>query len=365
LFSSFILVLSISFDELCFVDRHLMFAIAVGITQIILYAVGMPLIVYIFLWRHRHELDKPVVKFRYGLFFAGFRQEKYYWECIVALRKESTVILAVFGPQMGVAMLAHVALLVFMVQVLVQLVGSPYGAENKKLQVLDVGAICICWGTMWSGFFFYTPRPPEQKYALMVLTMVVVLVNIFYMLVLLCSICTEACKEHENSLFVQVFRKRTSRLRLGRMSSSFRVPESRLRTASRVNRDAVHVSNPVQILELTEGALDRVADRDAGKDVPGKSYGLDSNVFSGANSRVHENPMRTLKSKAKGGAETLMEAEDKEEGGGGETSEAAKPAASGSVDESVVGLDYEIYVDDNGRRYWWNPATGETAWLDQ
>jgi len=39
---------------------------------------------------------------------------------MVAIRKESTVILAVFGPQMGVAMLAHVALFVFMIQLLVQ-----------------------------------------------------------------------------------------------------------------------------------------------------------------------------------------------------------------------------------------------------
>ena len=240
---------------------------------------------------------------------------------------------------------------------------------------------------MWSGFFFYTPRPPEQKYALVVLTMVVVLVNIFYMLILLCSICSEACKEHENSLFVQVFRKRTSSLR--RMSSSFRTPGSRLRTASRANRDTVHVSNPVQILELTEGgaystdrASNRVADRDAGKGVPGESHGLDGHVFSGANSRVRENPMRRLKSKAEGGAGTLMEEEEEEEEEAlmeaeaaaaaaeeeeerEETSGAAKPAASGGDGEFVVGMDYEIYADNNGRRYWWNPATGETAWLDQ
>ena len=169
-----------------------------GVTQIMLYAIGLPMIVYIFLWRHRGELDKPVVKFRYGLFFAGFRQERYYWECVVALRKESTVVLAVFGSQMGVAMLAHVALLVFMVQILVQLIGHPYGREHSKLQILDVGAICLCWGTMWSGFFFYTPRPPDQKAALVFLTMTVVLVNTIYMIILLYSMCSEACKEQCN-----------------------------------------------------------------------------------------------------------------------------------------------------------------------
>ena len=222
-------------------DRHLSFALAVGVTQIILYAIGLPLIVYVFLWRHRGELDKPVVKFRYGLFFAGFRQERYYWECVVALRKESTVVLAVFGSQMGVAMLAHVALLVFMVQILVQLMGDPYGRGHGRLQILDVGAICLCWGTMWSGFFFYTPRPPDQKAALVFLTMTVVLVNTIYMMILLYSMCSEACKEHEDHSVVQVFKKRTSnfrdltRKRLARMMT---------REIEKNDIDTIHVSNP-------------------------------------------------------------------------------------------------------------------------
>ena len=127
-----------------------------------LYALGLPLLVFLFLRRHRSELDKPVVRFRYGLFFAGFREEKYYWEVVVAMRKESTVILAIFGTQMGVAMLAHVALFVFMIQMLFQLIGNPYEPQRKKLQIMDIIAICkfsrglipITPSEMYSSFFF-------------------------------------------------------------------------------------------------------------------------------------------------------------------------------------------------------------------
>ena len=182
----------------------------VGITQIILYAVGLPVLVFIFLWRHRNELKKPVVKFRYGLFFAGFREKRYYWECIVALRKESTVLLAVFGPQMGIPTLTHVALLVFQVQILVQLIGHPYETQQIKLQVFDVTSIVICWGTMWAGFFFYSPRPPSQQGALEFLTMLVVTINVIFMLILFYSMCSETCHEHEDNRVVQIFRKRTS-----------------------------------------------------------------------------------------------------------------------------------------------------------
>jgi hypothetical protein len=234
-----------SFEEPCYVKRHLVYVIFVGITQIILYAIGLPLLVFVFLWRHRDELKKPVVKFRYGLFFAGFRKETYYWECVVAMRKESTVLLAVFGPQMGVAMLAHVALLVFMVQILVQLIGHPYEAHQFKLQVLDVTSIVICWGTMWSGFFFYSPRPPSQKQALVFLTMLVVVVNVLYMAVLLYSMCSETCREHENNRVVKVFRRRTSNMK--------RAMKRRVSEDSFVyRRGTQHFENPTLRQEMVE-----------------------------------------------------------------------------------------------------------------
>ena len=66
------------FEEECFVGRHLAISLVMGVGQIFLYAIGLPLITYVFLWRHRHELDKHVVRFRYGLFFAGTINEKHH-----------------------------------------------------------------------------------------------------------------------------------------------------------------------------------------------------------------------------------------------------------------------------------------------
>jgi hypothetical protein len=139
-------------------------------------------------------------------------------------------------------MLAHVALLVFQVQILVQLIGQPYESRQMKLQVLDVTSIIICWGTMWSGFFFYSPRPPSQKPALEFLTVLVVLVNVMYMLVLLYSMCSETCREHESNSVVKLFRSRTSSMKnvLVR-TSSMRAVNSNVRRAGSVQ----HVQNPI------------------------------------------------------------------------------------------------------------------------
>ena len=187
------------FEEPCFVGRHLLFVFIVGITQILLYAIGLPMLMFVFLHRHQHELKKPVVKFRYGLFFSGFRKETYYWEVVVALRKQSTVVLAVFGPNMGTNMLAHVALLVLLIQILVQLIGHPYTVNQQILQILDLASMIICWLTMWSGFFFLGAKKEWDKSLLILLTLTILLINVLHMLILVGCMCFEMCKEQEDT----------------------------------------------------------------------------------------------------------------------------------------------------------------------
>ena len=82
---------------------------------------------------------------------------------------------------------------------------------------------------MWSGFFFYSPRPPSQKQALVFLTMLVVVVNSIYMAVLLYSMCSETCKEHESNVIVKSFRRRTSSVKhvLEKRSSGWNFPKRR------------------------------------------------------------------------------------------------------------------------------------------
>ena len=248
-----------------------------GGSQVLLYAIGLPLLVLLFLRRHRDELDKPVVRFRYGLFFAGFREEKYYWEVVVAMRKESTVILAIFGSQLGVAMLAHVALFVLMVQLLIQLIGNPYDPQRYKLQILDVMSICICWGTMWSGFFFYTPRPPSQKTALEALTVLVFLTNAMYMLTLLCLLCSETCKENKDNVVIIKIKSRASS-----MQQTFhqkRVSRQMSRQSDAEQRPTQHFRNPsieAHMVEIELAARAEVSlqeDRDQTKEKKKKKRG--------------------------------------------------------------------------------------------
>ena len=63
---------------------------------------GSAPIVLKFLKRNRADLFKnPVVLTRWGLFFKGYKEDRYYWELVITLRKVCVVALSVFGRELG------------------------------------------------------------------------------------------------------------------------------------------------------------------------------------------------------------------------------------------------------------------------
>merc|ERR1712224_544970 len=83
----------------------------------------------------------------------------------------------------------------------------------------------------------------------------VVLINTIYMMILLYSMCSEACKEHKDHSIVQVFQKRTS---IFRDFARARLPSTASGSSSNINLgvDIINVSNPsldcLTEVEMTE-----------------------------------------------------------------------------------------------------------------
>ena len=119
--------------------------------------IGLPTVVMVFLYRHRHRLESSrVVKFRYGLFYSGFRSERWYWECVVCCRKVALLAVGMFGFSGGLQLQANWGLLILIAAIFVQLIGAPYAGETsaKKLRILEIASLSVCWFTMWTADFF-------------------------------------------------------------------------------------------------------------------------------------------------------------------------------------------------------------------
>ena len=93
-------------------------------------------VVLFFLRRNRHRLNSGAVMTRYGLFFGGYREKRYYWETMIAARKASVVMLRVFGPALGVRAQAMCCLLLLLFYSVLEVAANPYKITTPRHTVL-------------------------------------------------------------------------------------------------------------------------------------------------------------------------------------------------------------------------------------
>lgn len=167
-------------EELCYQGHHLVMVLALGLPQMLVYVLGMPLLALLVLFRNRGRLENARTKYRWGILYVGLREERYYWDVgIVAMRKAAVFSLSVVGSSdKALAFQTHLAMLVLMLSLLAHLVGRPYQPEWWLLDVFEVSGLVVCWLLMWSGICFYMDSVSIAQRELA--TVCLVLVNACY-----------------------------------------------------------------------------------------------------------------------------------------------------------------------------------------
>ena len=152
----------IDLTEVCFEGRHAAFAWGLGLPMILLYVVGLPVGALVMVWRlHRRaeRRKKAVEKCKghstWGLFYSAFRDDTWWWEGTVALRKIGIAMIGVFGAAMGEMQVSLTLVLVFFV-ILLTAVRRPYGESpnGQLLQRLEVSTLCLLYLTLWAASVF-------------------------------------------------------------------------------------------------------------------------------------------------------------------------------------------------------------------
>ena len=83
-------------EELCWTGPHLLHVLLLALPGLLLYAIGIPLLTLLVLWRSRdyHHMNKYV--FTFGLLYSGYRDDRWWWEIVVLLRKMLFIIVTAF-----------------------------------------------------------------------------------------------------------------------------------------------------------------------------------------------------------------------------------------------------------------------------
>jgi len=77
--------LEADFNIVCFGKRHMQWLLSLGSLMLLFYAFGIPAVSYYMLYRHVHKVSK--YKDVFGFIFEGFKEDCYYWEVVIMIRK--------------------------------------------------------------------------------------------------------------------------------------------------------------------------------------------------------------------------------------------------------------------------------------
>ena len=128
--------LHVDLQEKCYQGRHLDMVLALGVSRIFAYVLGLPVLMLVFLLRNRDRLDANVVLSRYGLFYAGYKRDKFYWETVLSLRKIGIVALGIFGPAMGPVRQSVFAILILSIFIVLEIIGRPFKETSPRHYIL-------------------------------------------------------------------------------------------------------------------------------------------------------------------------------------------------------------------------------------
>jgi hypothetical protein len=190
------LYLEADLEESCYEGQHLLMALTMGVSQLLVYIFGLPMFALYFLRRNHRALSatrhgthgglfsNPVVVTRWGLFFKGYKIDRYYWEAIISARKVGVVALSVFGKELGVERQSQSALLLILLSLIFEIMGEPFRETTDAhsiLKRLEVSALLVEWGTLWCGLMIYLSGPRSADMNVF-MTVCVIVANCFMMI---------------------------------------------------------------------------------------------------------------------------------------------------------------------------------------
>ena len=227
-------------EESCDGVRYQIMMVLLGVTQLLFYVCGLPLLMLWFLIRNKDRLHTHVVQSRYGLFFAGYKENRFYWEIVLSLRKIVIVGLGVFGPSLGAVRQSQAALLVLFIFIVLEIIGNPFQeptVRHKILAKLELSTLMVLFLTMWSGLMIFASAEANDTASVVFLTVVVVLMTVVMIVWLIVGLLRECVYEKRAS--VAALREKVGILRqtMSRKTMSFRFGRGEVKNEEEKNEN--------------------------------------------------------------------------------------------------------------------------------
>jgi len=372
-------------EESCYQGRHIYYIIFVGVPQVLFYVIGLPLTGLYFLHRNKDRLNVFAVRARYSLFFTGYREDRYFWEIVVVIRKVAVIAISVFCNGIDPELQALLVLFLIMILVAAQYIGSPYkssiidehGEEQSLdiLQSLELSMMFMLNMTLWSGLMLFKLKASVLKEIITVLTVMVNVCFISYVIYRLISQCCQEKRDKNNPMVLKVDILRRSFTDL--FSDSIKKDSNKGTKVVEINVDGVYdtsIGGGISMVNMKKDPKNNTYPPMVSKPIP--NYPPKKSEAKGKVQPAEEEVKveatkkkgffsRMLKKKAvESSSSDSSDSEDSEE----ETKsspELQEPIAV-AIENELIGGSWQSHIDEgSGKTYFHNALTGETKWEEE
>ena len=132
--------------------EHMKWSIYLSIPIIIVWVIGTPLLLLLYLCKNRHSLKQWKMQRYFLILYQGLTNEAFYWEFINTVRKFLMVAINVFMSTLPLVYSAITAVISLIALVRVQMRIHPYKLElNNKLEIeaIITGSATLFWGVLF------------------------------------------------------------------------------------------------------------------------------------------------------------------------------------------------------------------------
>ena len=135
--------------------KHTLMMLLIAMPGLILYGVLLMVFMLWYLYRSQDQLRSRRFTFRVGLLYSGYRKNKWWWECVVFLRKLTIIIVATFVE------LPYIQLMLSLVICSLLLVAQQHcmpmeaGKNGSNLlHVVEISSLLILMTILWCSLYF-------------------------------------------------------------------------------------------------------------------------------------------------------------------------------------------------------------------
>ena len=148
--------LTSDYDLQCWTSEHMLWINSLSIPALVVWGLGLPVFVFYILRRNITNLESIDFRKKYSFLYVGYKQERWYWELFIVIRKLLLICIIVFAGFRSVNLQMYLSVILVTLSYIAQKQHQPFSSESlnnlENVSLISAGLINFC------GLYFEIAR---------------------------------------------------------------------------------------------------------------------------------------------------------------------------------------------------------------